>query len=556
MKPYIKKISSFILLQILFDIFCTILAAFTPILQKWLFDYGIQGGVYKIIQIAGIYIIVQLLLVINSYLCMLFTWKGAIRFELLLKHSFIKSLFQMKNHDFYKKPIGEYISLQGNDITSLEQDYLQPFIDIIRSINMIIIYGIVIFLFVDYRIALTILLLSLITIIGPKLTGEIISNKRNEYLSQMAVYVSKITDLLEGFKLIDNYTRKNINKVHENVLEETADKRYLYGKAKTISLAVNDLAIKIIQIASFIVAGILLTKGKITIGTGVATFSYVSSFLQPIDSLLYDVSAIQSVKKVKEKFLAYTLQNTKDELTIPAELGNKISLKNINYEYDKFSIKNIDFDFEKGKKYAVIGQSGSGKSTLLKLIMKYLKPDSGSIFIDDILLSDLDTSTLISYIDQNEHIFRDGYIENATIYGSYSTKRLNNVINSLSIRMINAIKEKKSNDNSQELSGGEKQALAFLRLITKNASVILMDEPFSAVDISTREYLENYLLNDKELEEKTLIFVTHDVRDSLNKYDEVLLMKDGIILMHDKYEVLKETDEYKLYFEKAPYYNL
>lgn len=549
MKPYISKIKFYIFLQVGFAFLCTILSSVVPILQKWLFDVGIHSSSSDVLIIVVVYIAIQLLNVMFTYFCLIFTWKGAIKFELLLKRSFLRSVFRLRYQKFYEKPIGEYISLQGNDITALEQDFLQPSVDIIRSINMILIYGVVMFIWVDWRISLTILITSLITIIGPKITGKYISNKRVSYQLQMAAYVSKISDLLEGFKLINTFTRKNLNMVHEDTLQETADKRYEFGKAKSISLSVNDLAVRIVQIAAFTAAGLLLVSGHITVGTAVATFGYVESFLSPIDSILYDVNAIQSVKEVKKRFLDYITDDTVTSLKTPNALQNKICLEKVCFSFDNFSIKNLTFNFDKGKKYAVIGHSGSGKSTILKMLMGYLQPSSGTISIDNNDLAKIDTSALISYIDQNEHIYRDGYLENASVYGSYPKEKAYTIINVFSKGLHDIVRAIGNAANCQDLSGGEKQVLSFLRLATKDASVILLDESFSALDINSRDYLESYLFIDKNMADKTIIYVTHDLRENLNRYDEVLLMKDGAIIAHDRFDTLRQTDEYKNVFE-------
>jgi ABC-type multidrug transport system ATPase subunit len=123
-------------------------------------------------------------------------------------------------------------------------------------------------------------------------------------------------------------------------------------------------------------------------------------------------------------------------------------------------------------------------------------------------------------------------------------------MNEFSIKIFDIIKTKKSNENCQELSGGEKQALSFLRMLTKDASIILMDEPFSAVDIKSKEYFESYLFTNKEMNDKLLIFVTHDLGESLNRYDEVLLMRGGKIIAHDNFERLKQTSEYRAFYEQ------
>lgn len=184
MKRYIKGVMPYLIIEVLLDIGATLMVAIVPYLQKLLFDVGISGGLSAVIKIAIAFALVHVLWVVFENVCMRFSWKSAIKFEKMLKRDFISSIFNMKSTEFYKRDIGEYISLQSNDITTLEQDYLHPMVDVIRSINMFIIYGIILFAFVDWRIAITILLASCLTVIGPKVTGEIMSQKRNAFQEQ------------------------------------------------------------------------------------------------------------------------------------------------------------------------------------------------------------------------------------------------------------------------------------------------------------------------------------------------------------------------------------
>lgn len=528
MKKYILQIKQYIGLEILMDIICTICLAFAPVLQQQLFDHIANGSLRTILIIVFVYLFLQLGNVIAGYLCMIFTWKGAIRFEKSLKRDFFRTVFKMEKSDFYQKPIGEYVSLQGNDITALEQDYLQPATDIVRSANMLLIYGTVLFVFVDWRIAIVIVATSLFAAFGPKLTGKKMAAKRNIYQKQMAAYVTKITDLLEGFKVINSLTRAKINEQHEHALEETAEKRYAFGKAKTLSLSVNELNLKIIQIASFAAAGILLIRGEITIGTGVATFGYVSSFIDPIDSILYDVNAIQSVKDIKEKFLAYVKEEASEEKEKPVKLKDSIVFENVEYQNGDFSLNGINMRLEQGKKYALIGPSGSGKSTLLKLLMGYITPHEGRILIDGKTSEKLDMSGLISYVDQNEHIYRAGYTDNVTVFGAYSEEKPQRAERYFNKKIMETLHKREQDGNCQELSGGEKQTLNFLRMLAKDSSVILLDEPFAAVDVHTKADLENFLFESGEMKQKTIVIVTHDVSEqALARYDKVFQLRNG-----------------------------
>lgn len=164
MNTYIYKTKKYIIAQILWDLAGVICLAFSPLLQQWLFDYGLQSPLKK-------------------------------------------------DRD------GEYVSLQGNDITALEQDYLEPVISIIRCVNMIVVYGVVLFFGVDWRIALVIILASIFAILIPRMIGKSLTDARSTYQEQMAEYVTEITDLLEGFRVINQMTVGKILDKHEHVLK-------------------------------------------------------------------------------------------------------------------------------------------------------------------------------------------------------------------------------------------------------------------------------------------------------------------------------------------------
>ncbi|MCM1182996.1 MAG: ABC transporter ATP-binding protein/permease [Roseburia sp.] len=519
MKKYMKRIKGYIFAEILLDILCTVFAAFIPVLQKEMFDSVSAGRLSPIPRIIGAFILLQGLSCLCTYFCMLYTWKGAIKFEACLKKEFIRALLHKDEQHFYAHSVGDYISLQGNDITALEQDYLQPWVDVFRSVNMFVIYAVVIVVFVDWRIALAIILSSFLVIVGPKITGKMMSERRLEYQNRMAGYVNRITDLLSGYKLVNNRTRGNLLGVHEAALNTTADRRYRYGKSKTLALSINDAAIKVIEIVSFVCVCVLLAGGEISIGAGVAAFGYVSSFISPLNSILEDVSAIQSTAEVRRKFLDIIGTGLRGERSAPQSVETGLLLRDVAFQNGEFSLKISELAFEKGKKYAVIGANGSGKSTLLKLIMQYLKPASGEILLDGHPIGTLDTVDCITYIDQNEYIYQAGLEENVTVFGSYP-----NVGRVFWDTFWNRGREQET--DCRNMSGGEKQIIAFLRVIARDTPIILLDEPFAAMDAANTEKIQEYLLHGREMADKTVIIITHDTsEETLAKYDRVIRME-------------------------------
>lgn len=522
MKKYIRKIKKYIIAEILSDMLCTVFAAYIPVLQKEMFDSLGGGRLSQIPFIIVLFIVLQMLSGVCTYFCMLYTWKGAIQFETILKRDFINALLHKDEQSFYTYSTSEYISLQGNDITALEQDYLQPWVDVLRSINMFVIYAVVIVVYVDWRIALAIIASSFLVVAGPRITGRIVADKRLVYQNQMAAYVDRITDILSGYKLVNRITRDHIVRVHEDTLRTTADRRLAYGKSKTVSLSINEIAVRIIQIVSFICACVLLVRGEISIGAGVATFSYVSSFIAPLESILYDVNTIQSTSEVQKKFLDILSTGIHRELPVLHHVEKGISMQNIEFHIGSLHMKIDELNFEKGKKYAIIGSNGSGKSTLLKLIMQYLKPEAGEILLDGKPISELDTSECISYIDQNEYIYKAGLEDNVTVYGAYP-----GVSRQILDRYWIRKQDNAGESDCQKMSGGEKQIIAFLRVVARDASIIIMDEPFAAMDAENTEKIQEYLLHSKEMSGKTVILITHDTsEETLAKYDRIVRVNE------------------------------
>ena len=358
---------------------------------------------------------------------------------------------------------------------------------------MIIVYGVVLFFGVDWRIALVIILTSIFAILIPRMIGKSLTDARSTYQEQMAEYVTEITDLLEGFRVINQMTVGKIIDKHEHVLNETAEKRYQYGKKKSMVLGVSELTTKLVKIFTFAVVAVLFYKHEITVGVGVATLSYVSSFIEPIDTVLYNFTAIQSMKDVKKKVLAYTQDTHATVLPGKKKLNSDITLENVTFKRENFALENVNLTIKKGMKYAVIGHSGAGKSTLFKLIMGYEK-----------------------------NIYRAGIVDNITVFHSYPMDGIDSVGKSIWPEFFEGIFNRKEKE-CQRFSGGEKQAVAFLRMAAKNAEVILLDEPFSAMDAKMKSAVEHYLFTGKEFEGKTVLVITHDTREeSLSQYDGII----------------------------------
>jgi len=510
------------MLQILFGIAGSLCLAWIPLIEKEFFDVFNSSTAKYLGLLITLYVVLNFCNVIFNYLTMIFTWKGAVKFEYLMKEDFFSSIFKQKYSDFKSRDIGEYVSMQGNDLTAIEQDYLQPMIDLIHSFCKIIIYAVVIFKYLDYRIACVIVLVSVLAVFCPKILGDKLSEKRLLYQNEMAKYTSKITDLMEGFELINDASRENFNKEHAIKLLNVKNKRYEFGKMKSLTLSLNDLALKSIKIATILLSIYLLYKNYITIGTVVAALGYADSFIEPIDSFLYDINAIKSVDKVKENFISIVNKNI-ENITQSRKEINEIKLKNVEIACGDCALHNLNMILKKGEKYAIVGKSGSGKSTFAKTIAGYMGYTKGDISIngEDIKYF----SENISYENQDEHIFTMSASDNIGVLGTYDITKVLEIVQKINDDNIDRVVHYK--DSCAKLSGGEKQIIKFMRKIAENRQVIILDEPFSAMDIKSKKIFEEILFS-KYFDDKILIVITHDqTKENLKKYDNVYRVSDG-----------------------------
>jgi len=555
MKDYLYKVKKYIILQVVLDFIGVICLALTPLIQKWLFDYGLQSTSSQIILAILLYALLLGIYSLMQYFCILVAFKSGISFETRLKKNFFDKIFNMNSKVFHEKPIGEYISIQSNDITTLEQDYLQPIVDVIRSVNMMLIYGVIIFMNINYKIGLVVVLSSIFAILIPKIFGKMLDNSRSKYQRHLGKYTSTISDLLEGFGLINSKTIENIKNRHNEILHKTADKRYEFGKKKALVLGLSDLMTKMVRAFTFAIVGYLFYKKEITVGVAIATLSYSSAFIDPIDSLLYDITAIRSVNSTKQNILSFL--NKKSETENKRELENfknELIFDNVNLTIDKLQLEDINLKIEKGKKYAIIGKSGAGKSTFLNLLLGIHKPNNGEVIIDgenvrELNLSntllymsqhehiyrasvkenvrELNLSNTLLYMSQHEHIYRASVKENVTVFDSYSYDYIPDNANEVAI--IKDILGRNITDCSN-FSGGEKRVLALLRILCRKGEILVLDEPFTGVDTESILKLEDILLKS----DQTVLVVTHNTSiEHLKKFDNVIRVEDGKVYIEN-----------------------
>lgn len=209
---------------------------------------------------------------------------------------------------------------------------------------------------------------------------------------------------------------------------------------------------------------------------------------------------------------------------------NYIKLRNINKFFGEYKASDdVNFDIKKGRLVALLGPSGSGKTTILRMIAGLETADSGDIYIGGKLVNDVEASKRgIGFVFQNYALFRYKTVYDNIAFGLKVNKWEKEKIKARVEELIELVGLKGLEKRyPNQLSGGQRQRVAFARALAPNPAVLLLDEPFAAIDAKVRQELRSWL---REMIDKvgiTSIFVTHDQEEAIEVADEIIITNMG-----------------------------
>ena len=233
-----------------------------------------------------------------------------------------------------------------------------------------------------------------------------------------------------------------------------------------------------------------------------------------------------------------------------------IRLEKISFSYDKRQIlDNISFNINQGEILGMLGPNGVGKSTIFNLITGLIKPDFGSILFNDtnVLdypISERTTKFKIGYVPQYGGYFHDlTLIENLNAIGEVLIKNNQERISKIDELIAKFELESVVNIKAKFLSGGQKKKLVISMALINDPRILLLDEPFAALDILTIKMLQEIIVNLQTLEKITVIVCDHQARDLLSCVDRAIVLSNGkIIASGSPSEIINDSSARSAYF--------
>lgn len=211
---------------------------------------------------------------------------------------------------------------------------------------------------------------------------------------------------------------------------------------------------------------------------------------------------------------------------------------------EKCVLKDVNLSVAQGEFLTVIGRSGCGKTTMLKLMNGLLLPDSGTVSVEGMDIQKTDIIALrrrMGYVIQNKGLFPHMTVEkNITYVPVISGKKNKTENHRLTLKLLKQVglEEELAGRYPAELSGGQQQRVGIARALAANPNILLMDEPFGALDEITRQDMQDEIQKIQRELGLTVVFITHDIREAMKLGDRVLVMDKGQLVQIDTPEAL------------------
>ncbi|WP_312908888.1 ABC transporter ATP-binding protein [Tissierella praeacuta] len=553
MKKYIYKYKGLLVVNIILLFIITLMDILLASGLKIIVDTGVNknlGNFNEILIYSVIFVIFTFLV---NYLSDIMKAKYIQKTFLNFKGDLFKRLIEKNIMDFRENNISYYISMFTNDLTMLEQDYFSTVLDMVYQSFRFVLATIAVVIMSPYLLVIVIVV-GILPIIIPNLFGKNVSLYRKDFSDSLSKFTTSMKEYLSGYEVIKSFNIEDkIKEEYKNSNKEVEMTKYRFKVFSSLVTNLSSISGFMMFLVVIIFGTYMVIKGKLTVGSMMASVQLMNYIVNPLRGFSEDINKIKSIKQISNKFKNLLSSNNVDKGKGIEKDGlcDEIKFKNVSFTYneDKNILKNISFSVKKGEKYAIVGPSGSGKSTILKLLLGYFKEFKGEITIDGTDIRHIRPDSLyemVSVIQQEVFIFDSSVKNNIVLFKDYSNDHINDIIEksglSLFVNSLNNGLDTKVGESGCNLSGGERQRLAIARALIKGTPILVLDEATSSLDNETTYKIEKSLI---DIDELTTLVVTHKlIKNILEKYDGIIVIKDGEIKEIGTFDDLMDRKKY------------
>lgn len=512
-------------------------------------DFDYIGQI--ILILVGLYLISALFSYIQGFITSTISQRVAYD----LRTSISQKMDRMPLSYFDKHTSGDILSRVTNDIDTIAQSLNQSMSQVITSTVTVI--GIFIMMLtispVMTLIAVCVLPVSMVLI------GLVMKRSQKYFARQQAALGDvngHIEEMYGGHNVVKAFNGEaasveQFNEYNDNLYESAWKSQFFSGLMQPITGFVGNVG----YVAVCLLGGVLAGGGSITIGDIQAFIQYVRQFNQPITQLAQTMNMLQSTAAAAERVFEFlgeeelepeTPKVTADEV---AKVEGSVTFADVNFGYLKDQTIIIDFSLHvhAGQTVAIVGPTGAGKTTIVKLLMRFYELNSGSILIDGKDIRDFgrqDLRSLFGMVLQDTWLF-NGTIKENLMYGKLDASD-EEVKEACKVAYVDHFVqtlengyETMINEESSNISQGQKQLLTIARAFLKDPKILILDEATSSVDTRTEVLIQKGM--EKLMEGRTSFVIAHRL-STIRDADTIIVMKDGDIVELGNHDSLLAKD--------------
>ena len=555
---YIKPYLGILLLATIALAGNLILLLLRPYLTKQVIDLGFATNDINVIEY---YAVIYGLTIIGSVLCIFVENYFLKSFGQKIIYNIRAIIFQKilhKSHDeFYKLPIGNWVTRITNDVESLRTLYTDVILNLASSGLMII--GILGFMYA-INVPLAIIMTILLPIMGAIIwVFQKFSRKAfRQVRRSVAASNASIKELLNYIVIVKSYGG-------EKEIEErynTVNKGFL--EAGLFEVTTFSIFRPLVDGLFFVALIVIFTTTNVIdsvadAGTVFAFIQYMDRFFQPLKEIADKYNSLQSALAGAERLVPLLEEEDRQIANeVPHEFKHieSIDFDHVWFSYDNndvYALEDFTLSIKAGEFIGIVGPSGSGKSTLLSLLMGLYKPTKGAIYINDIDIANYDSSVLrhlMGYVFQQAYLFKGSIKDNLTLFDT-SISFDDMVDASKQVNLDSMIEQLPEGYNTPVgylgslLSDGQKQLLAFGRTLIRKTPILLLDEATANIDSHTEKQIQASIENIRGT--KTIVSIAHRL-STVQDANKIVYMEYGKIIERGSFEELINS--------KGAFYNL
>jgi ATP-binding cassette, subfamily B, bacterial len=469
-----------------------------------------------------------------------------------LRASLIKKLQELSIP--YQKEIqsGRLQSKIMRDVEAVQTLSSQVFVSSLNIfVNLIVALGItlynspIVFLF----FLLTVPISALIIVIFRKK----IKTSNSEFRQEMEETSARVIEMIELVPIarahaLENQEVQRLNHRFQQILSKGFHLDIIQSLFGSVSWA----SFQIFQIICLVFTGILAFQGSITPGEVVMYQTYFTTVVNSVSSMITLIPTIakglESVNSIGEILTAGEVEDHENKSKVKQVKGT-FSLQHVSYRYPHSHhniLEDIQLEVKQGETIAFVGESGSGKSTILNLLIGFIQPTDGKIYLDGIDMSTIDLRSYrhhLAVVPQNTILFSGTIHQNIT-YGmpSVSEEDLKKVL--LAANLWNVVQklpdglQTKIGEHGDKLSGGQRQRISIARALIRNPKVIILDEATSALDSHSEKKIQEALHT--LCKGRTTFIVAHRL-STIRNADKIAVIENGRCVEFGTYDELMQT---------------